>query len=56
MMKYDTLQSFRDLSDAVRRCHNNCRKCTRVSQLSAEKSVLMLDKLMCTRHQRPVGK
>ena len=41
-MKFDTFQSFRDLSHAVRGCHNNCRKYARMSQLSAEKSVLML--------------
>ena len=55
-MKFDTFQSFPDLSHAVRGCHNNCSKCASVSQLSAEKSVLMLYKLMCTRHQRPRGK
>ena len=56
MMKFDSFQAFWNLSHAVRGCHNNCRKCARMSQLSAEKSVLMLDKLMCTRHQRPEGK
>ena len=56
LMKFDTLQSFRNLSHAVRACHNNCQQCARVSQLSAGKSVLMLDKFMCTRHQRPVRK
>ena len=40
MMKFDSFQSFDDLSHAV---HNHCRKCARMSQLSAEKSVLMLD-------------
>ena len=52
-MKFDSFQSFEDLSHAV---HNHCRKCARMSQLSAEKSVLMLDTLMCTRRQRQVGK
>ena len=56
MMKLDTFQSFRDLSHAVRGCNTNCRKCTRMSQPSAEKSALMLDKQMCTRRQKPVRK
>ena len=38
-----TVPSFWDLSHAVRGCLNNCRTCTRLSQLSTEKSVLMLD-------------
>ena len=44
MIKFDTFQSFWDLSHAVRGCHFNCRKCARASQLSAQKSMLMLSK------------
>ena len=56
MKKLDTCHSFWNLSHAVRGCHNNCRKWQRMSQLSAEKSALMLDQLMCTRRQRPERK
>ena len=56
IMKFDTFQSFWDLSHAVRRCHNNCRKCARMSQLSPEKSVLTLHFLVCMRRQRAARK
>ena len=53
MMKFDTFSLIPGLKPEWQRKHyNNCQTCAIMSQLSAGKSMLMLDKLMRTRHQR----